>query len=167
MAEFGIFYQREGSSQIEHMSLDGSATVGQFKEAVARAHGANSAELVFIEDTEEPLVDTQAIETFAGPRGVKLHVNRCRRVAVTVHFAEKTFERAFAPGATVAKVKRWVAEVELKMSPEEAGEHMLQLAGSTERPRPNTHIGTLTSCPKCSVSFDLVPDQRVNGFSHA
>jgi hypothetical protein len=49
------------------------------------------------------------------------------------------------------------------MTEEEAGEHLLQIAGTTDRPTPGTHIGTLTSCPDCRVRFDLVPDERVNG----
>ena len=49
------------------------------------------------------------------------------------------------------------------MSEEDAGEHMLQIAGTQDRPAPGTHVGRLTSCPDCRVRFDLVPDQRVNG----
>jgi hypothetical protein len=49
------------------------------------------------------------------------------------------------------------------MTPEEAGEHVLQIAGTHDRPAPSTHLGALAACPHCQVIFDLVPDQRVNG----
>ena len=49
------------------------------------------------------------------------------------------------------------------MTPEEAGEHVLQVAGTQERPAPGTHLGALTTHPTCKVAFDLVPDERVNG----
>ena len=49
------------------------------------------------------------------------------------------------------------------MTEEEAGEHVLQIAGTQDRPPPGAHIGTLTSCPACRVHFDLVPDERING----
>ena len=49
------------------------------------------------------------------------------------------------------------------MTEEEAGEHVLQIVGTQDRPPPGAHIGTLTSCPTCRVHFDLVPDERING----
>ena len=49
------------------------------------------------------------------------------------------------------------------MSPEEASEHSLQIAGTYDRPAPRTHLGALTTCPHCRIAFDLVADQRVNG----
>ena len=44
-----------------------------------------------------------------------------------------------------------------------AGEHVLQIAGTHDRPSPSTHVGVLVHCPDCQIAFDLVPDQRVNG----
>ena len=49
------------------------------------------------------------------------------------------------------------------MTGEEAGEHVLQIAGTKDRPDPGTHLGTIASCPACKIAFDLVPDERVNG----
>ena len=49
------------------------------------------------------------------------------------------------------------------MSEDEAGEHVLQIEGAHERPAPGTHIGVLTNDNADSLSFDLVPDERVNG----
>ena len=49
------------------------------------------------------------------------------------------------------------------MSEDEAGEHVLQIAGTHDRPAPGTHIGSLTNDKADSLSFDLVPDERVNG----
>ena len=43
------------------------------------------------------------------------------------------------------------------------GEHVLQIAGTKDRPDPGTHLGTITSCPACKIGFDLVPNERVNG----
>ena len=49
------------------------------------------------------------------------------------------------------------------MSKEEAGEHVLQISGTHERPNPGTHIGALRMVGCHTLAFDLVPDQRVNG----
>lgn len=163
MKTVGVFYQREGSTEIEHVEIDKSGTIAQLKAAIYAKHGGDAAALLFLEDADEPVSNEATIESVAGPRGAKVHVHRCRRVVVLVHFAERTLERAFGPGATIARIKRWAAEQELNMSSDEASEHVLQITGSTTRPRPNTHIGTLARCPECTVSFDLVPDQRVNG----
>ena len=78
-------------------------------------------------------------------------------------FNGETVHDRFAPGTTIARVKRWAAEKEFGMSREEASEHVLQLSGSQERPAPGTHLGALVTCKVCKLSFDLVPDERVNG----
>ena len=48
---------------------------------------------------------------------------------------------------------------------EESGEHVLQIAGTHERPAPGTHIGVLANRKTCGLAFDLVADERVNGAS--
>jgi hypothetical protein len=90
-------------------------------------------------------------------------MHRCRHVEVAVTFNGETVHHRFGPGTTVARVKRWAAERKFGMSEGEATEHVLQLAGTQERPAPGTHLGTFATCPHCQVAFDLVPDQRVNG----
>lgn len=64
---------------------------------------------------------------------------------------------------TVARVRNWAAEKKFGMSPEEAGEHLLQLSGTQERPTPGTHIGALVTHGACMLAFDLVADERVHG----
>jgi hypothetical protein len=84
---------------------------------------------------------------------------------VTVTFNGETAELRFPPSATVARVKSWAAERKFGMSDEEAGEHVLQIAGSHDRPAPGTHVGALTDGKVCGLAFDLVADERVNGAS--
>lgn len=165
MKAFGIFYQREGTPEIEHVEVDSAQAVRDLKDVIRAKHGGEPAEFLFLEDADEPLGDDVIIESLAGPRGAKVHVHRCRRVAVSIHFAGRTLEYAFGPGATVGRLKHWAAVEELGMSKEDASEHVLQITGTTERPRPSAHVGTLSKCPQCAVSFDLVPEQRVNGGS--
>jgi hypothetical protein len=57
-------------------------------------------------------------------------------------------------------VKRWATEHKFGMSEEEAGEHVLQIAGGHDRPAPGTHIGSLTDSKVCGLAFDLVADER-------
>src|SRR3546814_12480369 len=80
---------------------------------------------------------------------------------VAVTYNGETIDRKFAPGATIARVKRWAAERKFGMTEEEAGEHVLQIAGTHERPAPGTHIGVLPNRKTYGLAFDLVTDERV------
>src|SRR5882724_923408 len=160
MKTIDIFYQGHGIKEIEHLELADDETFASLKSHIAKKHGLEAELLIFLEDSDEPIEEIILIREHIGPCGVKVHVHRCRHVKVAVTFNGATVHREFGPGATVARVKRWAAEHEFKMSPEDAGEHLLQIKGTVERPAPGTHIGTLAKCPKCEVSFDLVPDER-------
>lgn len=95
-------------------------------------------------------------------RGCRIHVSKCRKIKVTVHYLEKTEERTFAPGARVKKVKAWAVET-FKLNHHDAAEHVLQLCNSMDRPAADTPLHELTKAPVCSVCFDLVPEKRVEG----
>ncbi len=114
--------------------------------------------------SEDPIEDDASLSDFGAAAGLKLHFHRQRRVEVCVSFNGEEVSRRFAPSATVNRVKRWAARRKFDMTKEEAGEHVLQISGTHERPNPGTHIGTLltTACKK--IDFDLVPDQRINGY---
>lgn len=117
----------------------------------------------FMEDGEKPLAPDEALPEADDCQPVRLHVHRCRRVEVAVSFNGVTKEHRFGPGTTVAAVKKWAAIAAFGMDPGDAAEHVLQIAGTTDRPEPDTHIGVLVSCPDCDVQFDLVPLKRVEG----
>jgi hypothetical protein len=140
-------------------------TVAVIKEILFEKHGCDRGTLIFLEDRDGPLEDHIVITELCGPGGAKLHLHlhRCRHVEVAVTFAGETVHHRFGPGATVARLKHWAAVTKFGMTEEEAGEHMLQIAGTQDRPAPGMHVGTLASCPDCRVRFDLVPDERVNG----
>lgn len=165
MQTIDIFYQGHGIREIEHIEVRPDHTVAVVRTLLIEKHGCATDVLLFVEDHEDPLEDHVTIGELCGPSGAKLHLHRCRHVAVTVTFAGKTVERRFAPGVTVARIKHWAAVKQFGMTEEEAGEHVLQISGTQDRPAPGTHVGTLTACPACSVRFDLVPDQRINGAS--
>jgi hypothetical protein len=118
--------------------------------------------LVFVDECEEPL-DRRAETPVKNLRhGSCVHVSRCRRIATTVHFTEKTIERSFPPGARVHAVKAWAAH-EFHLDHKDAAEHVLQLCNSTTRPPSDTPLHALTTCQTCAVCFDLVPEKRVEG----
>lgn len=167
MKNIDIFYYGEGFAALEHIELDAEARFGDLLALLVSKHGLAPDTLLFVENEDEPADAKERIGKMAGRGGVKVHAHRCRKVAVAVHFKDKTIHHEFAPGITVARVKHWVAVKKLGMSEEEASDHHLQLAGTTTQPDPGTHLGALSSCPKCKVEFDLVTTPKVNGFGES
>ena len=163
MKSIDLFYQGEGVGEVEHLELEPEATFAVLKAHLVEKHKISVDALLFIEDEDEPIDEGVLLKDRATAKGLKVHIHRCRHVEVTVTFNGETVERRFPPSATVARVKRWAAEKKFGMSEEEAGEHVLQIAGTHDRPAPGTHIGALTDGKVCGVAFDLVPDERING----
>ncbi len=132
----------------DHLSAAGIAVVSEL--------------LVFIDECEVPL-DRNHDNTVKELRhGSRVHITRCRRIATTVHFMEKTIERHFAPGARVRAVKAWAAH-EYHLDHKDAAEHVLQICKSTSRPPSDTPLHALVQGHACTVCFDLVPGKAVEG----
>lgn len=163
MKTIDLFYQGEGVAEIQHLEAAADATFGAVAARLREKHGLDAEAVLFAEDGEEPLDDNALVRDVAKAAGVKVHLHRCRQIEVAVTFNRETANRRFAPGATVARVKQWAAVKKFGMTEEEAGEHVLQIAGTHDRPSPSTHIGALTNRKTCALAFDLVPDERING----
>jgi hypothetical protein len=163
MQTIDIFYQGSGIRETEHIEADRDHTVAIIKEVLFNKHGYEADTLVFLEDRETPLEDHFVIFELVQSASANLHLHRCRHVEVTVRFNGKPATRKFAPSTTIAHIKHWAAVKEFGMTEEGSGEHLLQIAGTKDRPAPGVHVGTLASCPECQIVFDLVPDERVNG----
>ncbi len=164
MKTIDLFYQGEGLGEVKHLEIDSNATFAHLKSRLVEMHGVAADALIFLEDEDDPIGDDNApLAKHASKKGLKVHIHRCRHIEVKVTFNGETVDRRFGPGATVAKVKRWAAQQKFGMSEAEAGEHVLQISGTHERPAPSTHIGSLTNGKVCNLAFDLVPDERVNG----
>jgi hypothetical protein len=163
MKSIDIFYQGENIAGIQHLEVADVGTFGELRFRLISQHGLPPDVLIFVEGDEQPVEHGVHIAAHGGGRGVTVHVHRCHHVNVAVTFNNTTKEHLFSPASTVGHVKQWMAEHMFDMTPDDASEHLLQLAGTTTRPSPNTHIGTLTDGKTCAVAFDLVADERVNG----
>lgn len=163
MTLIDVFYQGEDLDDVQHMDADPDTTVAQLKSLLHAKHGCDETSHLFLEEEDDPLENEVIISDLVCSGGLKLHFHRQRRVDVTVAFNGEEGSKRFSPAATVARVKRWAAKRKFEMSKEEAGEHVLQLSGTHERPNPGTHIGSLRMAGCHALAFDLVPDQRVNG----
>ena len=163
MATLDLFYQCEGSREIQHVEVEDDATFATVKAKLIDKHYLTADVCIFLEDKDDPLDEDGKVSDFVKGTDIKVHLHRCCLVKVSVTFNGRTVERNFGPSATIARVKCWAAEKEFGMEPKDAGEYALQIAGTHERPTPGTHIGTLVDYPDCSQAFDLAPDERVNG----
>lgn len=164
MSKIQLFLQFEGSREVELIQLDSEALVSDVLQAAVKL-GLTENQLVdahvFGPDNDAPL----KLDISLSKQGIRdkhrVHVHRCRRIDVTLHFNELTEVMQFPPANTVDHVKKRFVHV-IHMSPVDATEHVLQLCGTNERPEPDTQIGTLVSeC--CSLCFNLVPIKRVEG----
>ena len=135
MQTIDIFYQGHGIREIEHIEAGRDHTVAVIKEVLFSKHACEADTLVFLEDRETPLDNHIVIFELVQSASANLHLHRCRHVEVTVRFNGKPATRKFPPSATIAHTKQWAAVKEFGMTEEEAGEHLLQIAGHEGSPR--------------------------------
>lgn len=164
MSTIQLFLEYEGHPRVELIRLDENATVADLIEAARKVglpDDRKAGACVFGHDADAPLDLTLTLKA-AGVRDKhRVHVHRCKKVEVTLHFNERTEKLSFPPAATVDKVKKEFVKA-IHMSPVDESEHVLQLCGGTHRPDPDAHIGSLV-CGCCSLCFDLVPIKRIEG----
>lgn len=167
MAEIQVFIQGEGVREIRMLALSANATVRDLVTAAA-AQGfivaADGKVAVFAEDADEASPDGATLVAAGIGHQSSVHLSRCKRVAVTVHFNGAERSQTFGPGATMQKIKKWaVSKKGFDLAPVDAAEHVLQVTGGTDRPDEDVHIGTLVQARTCAMAFDLVAKVRVEG----
>lgn len=149
-----IFIKRGGCLDVVHRKVN-KLDLKTLKKELDTEFGPGE---LYVEDQDDPVAHDHQFE----PGSIFLHHSCCKRINLTVRYAGKTFEHRFAPSATLKKVKRR-AEKKLNIDPADAVELSLQIADTSERPDEATHVGSVASPLTCSVIFDLVPSDRING----
>lgn len=163
MSKIAVFIQVQDKAGITETELPESASLQDIFDALKQAGVDIDEDMVVFVDDAEAHEERECKHPVKGlKRGCRIHVTRCHRVEVTVNFLEKTIDRVFPPGARVRAVKQWAVR-ELKLNPTDAGEHVLQLCGTTRQPATDTPLAELVEGCKCGVCFDLVPEKRVEG----
>jgi hypothetical protein len=161
-----VYVQSEDFSDVKLVEINDDATIDELKQAALALlpPGSDSSKLTLSVEDDDDDSHTQAthVKQLKKEHGVRVHLHRCMHVEVHVRFGAEVVHRQFRPAATVGRVRLWAGH-KLGMKPGDVAEHVLQIAGTTEQPDVDIHIGTLTKCPQCSVTFDLVPAHRING----
>ncbi|MEM4988017.1 hypothetical protein V8G57_11525 [Collimonas sp. H4R21] len=163
MTTLVVFIQVQGRPGIIETKLGPATTIGELKAALA-AVGVNIdvETFIYVEDAENHLHGEHHEPAYGVKHGCRIHVSRCKRIRATVHYLDKTETRDFAPGARIRAVKAHAVDV-FHIPPKDAGEHVLQLCNSQERPASDTPLHTLADHNTCAVCFDLVPEKRIEG----
>jgi hypothetical protein len=113
-------------------------------------------------DEHAPVDLALTVEVVDLKRHRHVHIHRCRHIAVAVNFGGDTRRRRFSPATTVGVVTQW-ARRKFRLDPAAAAEYVLQLCNSSDRPRPDKHLGELATAPACSLCFDLVKEVTPQG----
>lgn len=156
-----VFVQSEVLKDIAVVEIDAGATATQLHEACLAVLPAGLTLddfQMYLEDDDEASVELHG----KIPDGLRVHLHRLKAIDVHVRYAGRDVRRTFRPSATIRRVKRWSVR-ELRISPSDAKELMLQVSGSDHRPDEDVHLGSLVSAPTSAITFDLVPSPRING----
>ncbi len=167
MSDIEVFVQGEGIGEIALVRVSGQGTVGDVVEA-AKEHGlredGGGDPAVMVEDADRIIDPDTPLEAAGIVNRSRVHVHHCRSVAVTVNFEADQKTKSFPPSTTVKKVERWAEGKDgFGLAGADATDHLLQLCGSEVRPDEDAHIGSFVEVPDCSLCFDLIPKERVEG----
>ena len=168
MSTIRVYVQSEHFSDIKLVEVDDQATVADLKRAALALLPAGTDPTglsLSIEDDDvdyDEAVSKRRLKDLNPDRGVRVHLHRCKQVAVTVRFGGRTEEHPFRPATTIGRIRQWAGR-RFGLKAGDIAEHVLQIAGSNEQPDMDTHVGTLVQHPRCAIVFDLVPAHRING----
>ncbi|MCB2072488.1 MAG: hypothetical protein H6917_06155 [Novosphingobium sp.] len=164
MKTIDILLQGEAIADVQLITLGDGADLAELLVEAAKQRseieGDETEFLAFLQEEEVPLKMGKLPRPKTG-QPLCIHVHRCRKISVEVTFNGQTKNLDLAPSRTVGATKTFVAVKLFDMSKQDAAEHVLQIAGETERPDADIHIGSLAH--HCKVAFDLVPLVRVEG----
>ena len=161
-----VYIQSELLPDIKLVEIDENATIDELKQSVLTllpsGTDLNELTLSIEDDDKDACAKATKVKHLKKEHGTRIHLHRCKHIDVYVRFSGDVLHHQFSPATTVGHVRKW-AGYKLGMQQSDIAEHVLQITGTNEQPDVDVDIGTLTKCPECSVSFDLVPAHRING----
>src|ERR1700674_4917484 len=109
MENMEVIVQVEGDIRTEIVVVPVGATVDDIVRAAAQKALPVPADggLVFVEEGEERVDGKSSLDHAGIRRHGRVHISRCRKIEVTLHFKEATKEHPFSPSTTVKKLRAW------------------------------------------------------------
>jgi hypothetical protein len=123
------------------------------------------AELDEIEDGADvhaPVDIGLTIEVLEIDRFRHVHCHMCRHIATEITFNGKTKRHRFSPSTTVATATMW-AKRKFHLDPEAAADYVLEICGTTHKPRADKHLGELVNERSCNLCFTIVTEINPQG----
>jgi hypothetical protein len=158
-----VFITVQGHDRLVEVDLPDNASIEIVHASVKEAGIEIDEEFILFHDEDGDPIEWQGHKRpHQIKHGAKLHLAKCRKIDVTIHYLEKTAKHRFAPGARVRRVKAWAVD-HFKLAERDAAEHVLQICGGIDRPPTDTPLHKLAKHGHCELCFDLVPDIRVEG----
>jgi hypothetical protein len=144
------------SSGLTLETIDDGTTIAEIVESAGLADAMG-----WLENDDESLDGDTRVAAVTGDGG-HLHIGRCHRVEVTVHFAGRTKAQTFAPSATIGRVRHWaLGEEGFDLPQKERPKYEVGICGTGVIADRNDHIGTLAI--ECDLCLDLAPKDRFQG----
>jgi hypothetical protein len=131
--------------------------VGECREALVEADEVEDGA-----DAQAPVDTSLTVEVLEIARHRHVHCHPCRHVAAEFVFNGRTKRRKFSPSTTIEVATQW-ARKKFHLDPAAAAEYVLELCGTTDKPRPDKHLGELVKPGTCSICFDLVKEVTPQG----
>jgi hypothetical protein len=151
-----LYVHRPGAERMELVTVTESMTV-------AEAVGLEAGEAVWIEEAEEELLASLPLVDVGISHRGHVHVNRCRKVNVSMTYNGTRKEHTFAPATKVERVRKWaLSKKGFGIDPVDAAELLLVLGGTTTKIDLKDHIGSFVGAG-CAVSLDLISKPKTEG----
>jgi hypothetical protein len=134
--------------------------------------------LVFVGECEEALTEPDdledgidlhppvdvglTVEVLEIERHRHVHCHTCRHVATEITFNGETKRHQFSPAATVATVTKW-AKKKFHLDAAASADYVLEICGTTDKPRADRHLGELVKEGNCNLCFVIVTEINPQG----
>jgi hypothetical protein len=133
------------------------------REVITRRLGVTDRTVTLVEDTEIELSDELTVLEAEIADDAHLHVARRNKVHVEIGYLGDTRSQDVSPAVTIRKIRKWALGPEgFDLPPDQRAKHVLVLAGTQDRPTPETHVGSLVD-EDHRVRLELVSKHQVAG----
>lgn len=158
-----LFYQGEGVTAFEDISVSDDATVEVVIARLKEKHGWSGDDwFLFVEDEDSELDLAVILREHQIKHRHRVHVHRCKHIQVTVTYNNESKQHAVSPSTTVGKIKEYFIKL-FTIDPVEAPKFALWYGEPAQIAGDEDHIGKFASHNGCSVSMDLAPKTRPQG----
>lgn len=113
-------------------------------------------------DTHAPVDIDLTVAVLEIEKHRHVHCHTCKHVGVEVSFNGRGKRHKFSPSATIETATAW-ARKKFQLDPAAAADYVLEIPGTSDKPRPDKHLGELVKSGICSISFDLVKEVTPQG----